>query len=175
MKRTAARDETEAGWRPEVGLHGLLLEAVLDKNPLPAAYRISYVANFYVGPLVKWMEASFGITRAEWIVLFCLSQSSRLNAMQISTVTGRPKTSVALAVQQLQRKKLIIRRKDALDARCRVLQLTDDGRSMYRKILARFMKRERDILDCLTPAERKELLRLFDKVIENGSKWAVAF
>src|SRR5450432_1132417 len=91
-------------WQPDADiLHHLLLDAVLKNNPIPAAYRISYVANFYVGPLVAKMEKSFKLTRPEWIVLFCLTRQPRLNAQQISTVTGRAKTSIAGAVKQLQK------------------------------------------------------------------------
>ena len=71
-------------------LHGLLLEAILKDNPIPLAYRMNYIANFYVGPLVAMMEKSFKLTRSEWIVLFCLTRQPRLNAQQISIVTGRP-------------------------------------------------------------------------------------
>src|ERR1700680_3542276 len=125
-------DEERTSWQPDAGvLHHLILDAILKNNPIPAAYRISYVANFYVGPLVAMMEKAFKLTRPEWIVLFCLTQQPRLNAQQISTVTGRPKTSIAGAVKQLQRKKLITRKADIADSRRRVLHLTEAGRSRY--------------------------------------------
>jgi hypothetical protein len=34
----------------------LVLTAILKNNPIPIAYRLNYVVNFYVGPLVKSME-----------------------------------------------------------------------------------------------------------------------
>src|SRR5439155_13082182 len=113
-KRSAGKGRGEklnVGWQPgEHSLHRLLLEAVLKDNPIPVAYRINYIANFYVGPLVARMEKTFKLSRPEWIVLFCLTRQPRLNAQQISIVTGRPKTSVASAVKMLQRKKLITRK-----------------------------------------------------------------
>ena len=67
-KRSAGKGRGEklnVGWQPgEHSLHRLLLEAVLKDNPIPFAYRINYVANFYVGPLVAMMEKSFRLTRA---------------------------------------------------------------------------------------------------------------
>ncbi|MBY0532342.1 MAG: MarR family transcriptional regulator [Xanthobacteraceae bacterium] len=160
-------------WQPAAEpVHSLLLKAILTENPIPAAYRINYVANFYVGPLVAMMEASFKLTRAEWIVLFCLTRQPRLNAQQISIVTGRPKTSIASAVKKLQRRKLITRVTDVADSRRQVLHLTASGREMYQSIVQNFIEREKAMLAGLTAAERQELTRLFDKIIRTAGDWA---
>jgi DNA-binding MarR family transcriptional regulator len=175
-KRGVAQPDTHTSWQPDGDvLHHLLLDAILKNNPIPAAYRISYVANFYVGPLVAWMEKSFKLTRPEWIVLFCLTQQARLNAQQISVVTGRPKTSIAGAIKQLQKKKLITRKADIADRRRRVLHMTDAGRNLYRAILGRFVAREADMLAGLNPGEQQLLLRLFDKIIKGDRTWAKAY
>jgi DNA-binding MarR family transcriptional regulator len=172
-KGAAARPDTRTSWQPDADvLHHLLLDAILNNNPVPAAYRISYVANFYVGPLVAWMEKSFNLTRPEWIVLFCLTQQARLNAQQISEVTGRPKTSIAGAIKQLQKKKLITRKADIADRRRRVLYLTDAGRNLYRGILGKFIAREADMLTSLNTGERALLIRLLDKIIKGDRTWA---
>jgi DNA-binding MarR family transcriptional regulator len=169
-----AKDELRTSWQPPVGdvVHDLVLDAVLRNNPIPLAYRINYVANFYVGPLVAWMERSFKLTRPEWIVLFCLMRQPRLNAQLISMVTGRPKTSIAGAVKQLQKKKLITRKTDIADSRRRVLHLTDAGRGLYKSIIDSFVAREGDMVASLDASEQQELLRLFDKMIRSSRTWA---
>ena len=172
-KGGAAEPDTRTSWQPDADvLHHLLLDAILKNNPIPAAYRVNYVANFYVGPLVAWMEKSFNLTRPEWIVLFCLTQQARLNAQQISQVTGRAKTSVAGAIKQLQKKKLITRKADIADRRRRVLHLTDAGRNLYRTILGRFVAREAHMLTSLNAGERALLIRLLDKIIKGDRAWA---
>jgi len=169
----AAADRPETSWQPDGELlHGLILEAILKGNPIPLAYRINYVANFYVGPLVAQMEKAHRLTRSEWIVLFCLNRQPRLNAQQIHIVTGRPKTSIATAVKLLQRKKLITRKTDIADTRRRVLHLTDAGRALYKSIIDGFVARETDMLKCLDAGERRELLRVFDKIIKHAGTWA---
>jgi DNA-binding MarR family transcriptional regulator len=175
MGKTAAARETDQSttWQPAADvLHQLLLDAILKDNPIPAAYRISYVANFYVGPLVAQMEKSFRLTRPEWIVLFCLTRQPRLNAQQISIVTGRPKTSIAGAVKQLQKKKLITRKADISDRRRRVLHLTEAGRNLYEAIIGSFIAREADMLTSLNAGERRLLIRLFDKIMKGDRSWA---
>ncbi len=174
MTRNAAPANREVSiWQPDGGtLHDLLLAAILKNNPIPVAYRINYVANFYVGPLIRRSETKFRMTRPEWIVLFCLTQQPRLNAMQISMVTGRPKASVAAAVKLLQKKKLITRNPDAADGRRQVLQLTPAGHETYKAIVGSFIERENAMLECLTAGERKTLLQLFDKLVQNSRSWA---
>lgn len=172
-RRPVTDDRSETSWQPEGELlHGLILDAILKGNPIPVAYRINYVANFYVGPLVAQMEKQHRLTRSEWIVLFCLNRQSRLNAQQIHIVTGRPKTSIATAVKLLQRKKLITRKTDIADTRRRVLHLTESGRVLYRSIVSGFVAREAAMLESLDAGERRELLRLFEKIIRNAGTWA---
>ena len=163
-------------WEPENDIvRHLVLVAILKNNPIPTAYRLNYVANFYVGPLIKWMEQRYEMTRPEWIVLFCLNQQTGLNAQQISDVTGRPKTSISTAVKQLQKKKLIARYVDIKDGRRQVLNATDSGQKMYRSILRNFISREADMLACLDKNERRLLVSLLDKMIENSASWAKSY
>lgn len=172
-RSTAPVEREDTSWQPHGDvLHGLVLDAILKDNPIPLAYRINYVANFYVGPLVAQMEKRFKLTRPEWIVLFCLTRQPRLNAQLISIVSGRPKTSIASAVKQLQRKKLITRKTDIADSRRRVLYLTEAGRSLYKAIVDGFVAREAAMLESLDAGERRVLLRLFDKMIKNAGRWA---
>ena len=165
-------DKHHTSWHPGTDVvHQLLLDNILKNNPIPSAYRINYAANFYIGPLIANMERKFKLTRPEWIVLFCLTQQPKLNAQQISTVTGRAKTSIAGAVKQLQRKKLITRKTDTLDTRRRVLHLTDSGRSLYKSIISGFIAREAHMLAGLNADERRTLISLLDKIIKTRN-WA---
>jgi DNA-binding MarR family transcriptional regulator len=168
-----ANQKEATSWEPENDIvRHLVLAAILKKNPIPVAYRLNYVANFYVGPLIKWMERKFSMTRPEWIVLFCLNQQTGLNAQQISTVTGRPKTSISAAVNQLLRKKLIARQVDSRDGRRQVLQSTESGTKIYEAILRNFTAREVDMLDCLSANERKTLMSILDKMVSESGSWA---
>lgn len=175
-KRKASLDPTarqRTVWEPENDLlRHLVLTAILKNNPIPIAYRLNYVANFYVGPLVKSMEQKHKMTRPEWIVLFCLNQQAGLNAQQISNVTGRHKTSISTAVRQLQIKKLIDRDTDFKDGRRQVLRVTEAGQKIYKAILGKFVARESDMTACLDRAERNALIAILDKMIVDSSRWA---
>ena len=166
-------DQPQTVWEPENDLlRHLVLTAILRNNPIPVAYRLNYVANFYVGPLVKSMEETHRMTRPEWIVLFCLNQQPGLNAQQISNVTGRHKTSISTAVRQLQAKKLIVRNTDFKDGRRQVLRVTETGQRIYKAILSKFVAREADMIACLDRTERDALVAILDKIIADSSSWA---
>ncbi len=166
-------DDVHTIWQPDAdAARRLTLAAILDDNPLPIAYRLNYLANFYVGPLIKKMEHELGMTRPEWIVLFCLTRRSGLSAQQISDVTGRPKTSISAAVKQLQRKKLLSRSIDMKDGRRRVLQITEAGQRTYAKILEGFARREAEMVACLSKSERTTFLQILNKLVDNSAGWA---
>lgn len=101
-----------------------------------------------------------------------LNQRADLSAQQISSVTGRPKTSISAAVKQLQQKKLIRRSTDVAEARRQVLRLTDAGRRIYAEILESFVKREAEMVACLDRNERRQFTRLLDKLIVHSERWA---
>jgi len=175
MSNIAVTDSSQRGTicRPDNDfVRQLVLAAILKNNPIPIAYRLNYVANFYVGPLVKGIEKKYKMTRPEWIVLFCLNQQPGLNAQQISSVTGRPKTSISTAVRQLQERKLILRRTDVKDGRRQVLRATGAGQKVYKAILSSFVAREADMLAGLDRSERRTFIGLLDKIIEHGATWA---
>ena len=168
-------DAPDTGWRPGPDLRELILAAILHRNPIPVAYRLNYLANFYVGPLVAKMERTHRMTRSEWIVLFCLRQRRGMNAQQISTVTGRPKTSISAAVKKLMKKKLISRTTDRADRRRQVVHVTDAGALVYEQILAGFVAREAEMTRCLSDKEIETFLALLGKLVNNSSAWARAY
>jgi DNA-binding MarR family transcriptional regulator len=151
------------------------LARILGPNPILDAYVLNYLANFYVGPLLKVVESRQGLTRPEWIVIFCLTQQPGLNAQQISDVTGRAKSSISHAVKLLQKKRLLRRRPDTLDGRRRVLELTDGGREAYRDLIPFFVEREAAMLACLSDTERRSLRKLMLKLTDNMESWAKSY
>jgi DNA-binding MarR family transcriptional regulator len=148
---------------------------ILEHNPFLDAYLLNYLANFYVGPLLKVADARQGLTRPEWIVIFCLVQHEGLNAQQISDATGRAKSSISHAVKLLQKKDFLRRGPDPLDGRRQVLRLTASGRAAYTDLVGFFIEREAAMFDCLTDDERHTLRELMLKLTDNMDSWAKSY
>ena len=151
------------------------LAAILARNPILDAYLLNYLANFYVGPLLKVVEARQSLTRPEWIVIFCLTQHEALNAQEISDVTGRPKSSISHAVIMLQKKGLLRRTADPMDGRRQILKLTAAGRRAYEDLVLFFIEREQAMLNCLSATERRTLRKLLLKLTGNMESWAKSY
>jgi len=151
------------------------LAAILSGNPIFDAYLLNYLANFYVGPLLKVVETRQNLTRPEWIVIFCLTQHEGLNAQEVSDVTGRPKSSISNAVIMLQKKGLLRRTADPMDGRRQILKLTAAGRRAYEDLVTFFIERQEAMLACLSAGERRTLRKLLLRLADNMESWAKSY
>jgi len=61
---------------------------------------------------------------------------------------------------------------DIADSRRRVLHLSDSGQRIDTAIIGSFIAREKALLETLDPGERRELVRLFGKIIAAVDAWA---
>lgn len=148
---------------------------ILDRNRIRLAYRISWLANFYSGPIYRRLEMERGLTRPEVIVMVCLAHAPGIAAADICAATGRPKNSISRAVARLLRDGRIARRADPEDGRATILALTAEGHALYEALLPEFQAREASMLAPLNAAERAELDRLLGKLVHRDDDWAAVF
>jgi MarR family transcriptional regulator, temperature-dependent positive regulator of motility len=148
---------------------------VLEDNPVPIAYRLSWVANFLTGPVYEEMEQRFALTRPEFVILFNLVTSPGCTAQDVAEASGRPKNSISRAVNALLRRRLISRRIDGVDQRRRPLNVTSAGRRLYKLALPLFVDRERQMLAPLDAKERAVFDRLLKKLVFRTDTWAQTY
>lgn len=148
------------------------LKPVINDNIVRDAYRISYLANFFSGPLYVDLEAKLGLTRTEVVILIMLAHVDGLAAKDICQMSGRPKNSVSRAVHRLQQKTMIKRRPDKEDGRRFLLSLTARGRKTYEAFIPAFVEREAIMLESLSASERRVLDQLLTKLIDESDTWA---
>ena len=173
--REDAAGSDDAGWNDVRSTDGDLRHSILRGNPVLAAYRLNFLANFFTGPLYKRMEAETGITRPEFIVMLCLDHRPGVTGQDISAATGRPKNSLSRAIARLETKGLIARTVDSSDQRRQPMVLTDAGRETYRDLLPRVVERESQMLAPLSVRERRELLDLLGKMCRASDGWAETY
>lgn len=144
---------------------------ILGASAITVGYRLSYLANFFVGPIYNEITRTTGLARSEFVVLFCIEHVGELSAQDVCEITGRPKNSVSQAVTKLLKAGLIQRRTDSTDARRSILGLTSKGDALYRQLIPRFQQRETEMLSVLTPREREQFARLIGKLTLRGDNW----
>lgn len=80
--------------------------------------------------------ARHGITHAQWVLLWFLSQSGSLTPLQLSQRAGIKKASATAVIEALTRRKLIRGDKDRIDRRKLNLQLTPSGLALMQELIA---------------------------------------
>jgi MarR family transcriptional regulator, temperature-dependent positive regulator of motility len=150
-------------------------DAILGKNAITIGYRLSYLANFFTGPVYGEVMRRHGIARSEFVVLFCLLHVGTLTAQDVCEITGRPKNSISQAVTKLTGAGYIKRKADLEDARRMKLLATSAGRKLYDQVMPLFLDRERAMLAPLTAREAKQFETLLAKLVLRDDDWARAF
>lgn len=153
------------------GLFGPLSLTMLTDTELSPAWRISFLANFFTGPIYARIQDHFGLSRPGFVILFSLSHQDGLVARDICLVTGLPKNSISRAVTELEAKGLIGRDTDAADRRAKPLKLTPQGRALLGEVVPLFRDRQAAMLAVLDEAEAAEFDRLMTKVVFAMPDW----
>ena len=105
-----------------------------------------------------------GLTKEEWKVLMVLHDSVRSHGwlcQDLDVSTG----AMTNRLDKLERRGLIRRTPDPHDRRGVLLKLTKTGESQLEDYIDAGARRERELLDDLTVAEKKQLNRLMSKLL----------
>lgn len=152
-------------------MKGIRKDILLNKV-LPFGWRINYLANYYSLIVNRQLMRQYKTTRQEFVVLFCLANSTNVTAADVCEVTGRPKNTISRAVKGLFNKGHITKRPHLTDARAEILRLEPSGKRLYDRIITVFHERDRAMMARLNEAERRTLVQLLDKMVEGFNPWS---
>lgn len=159
----AARDEAPA--RKETKIRKL------DRGPLPGLYgynlRIAQVAVFenFIKVVGSGLAGRMGgLTPGRFSLLVLLRANPGINQTDLSRGVGVDKSTLTPALDQLEKKGLILRQRTATDRRTYALSLSPAGEQLLSELMAKVEQHEKNIIAALTPAERVTLNRLLKKM-----------
>lgn len=135
----------------------------LDEVEFHDAALLSYVTSAIIVPAYNDVKSEFGIIRAEYLLLLCLSHFPVLTAQDVSRLTGRPRNSISRAVNRMLREGYIKRIPDPDDGRQAKLSIRAAGRKLHSEVAAFLVNHQEKVLGVLTKSERKTLERLLRK------------
>jgi DNA-binding MarR family transcriptional regulator len=127
-------------------------------------YRLAVLAEAVSRSIALVYTARFNLTRDEWRVLAALAETGAMKTTHVIEHTTLDKMQVSRAVKQLACDGYLDRTGDPDDGRGYVLQLTPQGRTLYRKVVPMVQAREAFLLEDLTPEERAALDSALRKV-----------
>ena len=150
-----------------LGRHRLdaFTHARLWRNPCGFAARFNYLGLRYNTPLYGWVEERFGLSRAEFVILYSLGLMDGVTASEIAASTAFPKNTLSRAVKRIAKLGLIRRSEGASDRRQQILTLRAQGRAVLDEALPRFVALEAEMLAPLSLVERETLQALMAKVV----------
>jgi MarR family transcriptional regulator, organic hydroperoxide resistance regulator len=111
--------------------------------------------------------ARHGITHAQWVLLWFLSQAGSLTPLELSRRAGIQKASATSVIDALRKRRLIDGDQDSVDRRKINLHLTPAGAELMRELIACAVATNAEARAGLSDKEVKTLLRLLRGVTAN--------
>jgi len=143
----------------------------LWENPCWFSFRLNYLALQFNNPVYGMIQKRLGLLRPEFVVLWSLYLSGPSTLTDVVRSSGFPKNTLSRAASKVHRLGLIDREDDADDQRRITLCLTDKGQEAVRAVEAEMLGHERQMLECLSPAERLTLSEILTKLVATSATW----
>lgn len=146
---------------------------MLEGSELSETWALCFVANHFIGPMYRAIEAEADITRPEFVVLLCVNQFDGLVAQDVADMSGLPRNTVSRGVNRLISNGYLCRAPAGGGIRDKVLRLTADGLTLYGRLRKHPERRRVAMLREITEPERRTLNRLLLKLAHSTERWAV--
>jgi DNA-binding MarR family transcriptional regulator len=131
-------------------------------------FRLNRLAAEVSSALSVEYQERYGLDIPEWRVLATLGfRNEACSAQYIAHCTRTHKSTISRAVTALMNRQLVERVENADDRREFALRMTRKGKALYEELIPRLLRREQEILSCLSAQERKDFAMLLGK-IENS-------
>jgi DNA-binding MarR family transcriptional regulator len=128
-------------------------------------FRLNRLAAEVSNALSDEYQARYGLDIPEWRVLATLGfRNEACSAQYISDCTRTHKSTISRAVTALMERQIIERVENAQDRREFRLRLTRKGRALYEELIPGLLRKEQEMLSCLSAAERKQFAALLGKI-----------
>jgi DNA-binding MarR family transcriptional regulator len=131
-------------------------------------FRLNRLAAEVSSALSVEYAARYGLDIPEWRVLATLGfRHDACSAQYIAQCTRTHKSTISRAVTSLMKRQIVERVENADDRREFRLRLTRQGAQLYGDLIPRLLRKEQEILSCLSAQERRDFARLLGKVEES--------
>jgi DNA-binding MarR family transcriptional regulator len=128
-------------------------------------FRLNRLAAEVSAALSGEYQERYGLDIPEWRVLATLGfRNDACSAQYIAHCTRTHKSTISRAVTALMTRQLVERVENEDDRREFRLRLTRKGKALYEELIPRLLRKEQDILSCLSAQERKDFALMLGKI-----------
>jgi DNA-binding MarR family transcriptional regulator len=143
--------------KPETDAEPLVLQDFLP-------YRLSVVTEAVSGLFATRYQERFGLSIPEWRVVAVVGQQGGPSTQEVIERTGMDRVRVSRAVIRLADKGLLERLQHPRDQRAQLLQLSRQGRAVYREIVPLAREMQAALASALSEAEQRQLGTILEKI-----------
>lgn len=120
-------------------------------------YRITLLAKLLDRCTNRLLQASSGLSVAEWRVLAQLAIQSPASVRQLAEQAWVDRAEVSRAAASLERRGFVERRENLKDRRSPLLYCSDEGRDLYRRVAPSRHEFHRSLTDLLSPVQAGQM------------------
>ncbi|HJW10964.1 MAG TPA: MarR family transcriptional regulator [Albitalea sp.] len=132
-----------------------------------SSQRVADAFSVFAPAFLKWQYAGVlveGMTYPRMRLIHQLAEDGPLLMGQLSERLKVSARNVTVLVDGLEREKLVRRLSHPTDRRATLVEITEPGRSMHRRIYASHADRAAALFDALTQEEQRSLMRVLEKL-----------
>jgi DNA-binding MarR family transcriptional regulator len=128
-------------------------------------FRLNRLAAEVSATLSSEYRERYELDIPEWRVLATLGfRNEACSAQYIAQCTRTHKSTISRAVTALLTRRLVERVENKDDRREFALRLTRKGKALYEKLIPRLLRKEGEIMSCLTAREQRDFARMLGKI-----------
>ena len=128
-------------------------------------FRLNRLAAEVSAELSSEYQQRYGLDIPEWRVLATLGfRDDACSAQYIAHCTRTHKSTISRAVSALMERQVVERVENEDDRREFALRMTRKGNALYEELIPRLLRKEREILSCLSAQERKDFAHMLGKI-----------
>ena len=133
-------------------------------------YRLSVASNEVSRLIARAYQDRFGLTIAQWRLIFILSQEGSATPQTLVALTAMDKVMVSRAAQGLLARHLVRREPNATDGRSHHLTLSETGMTLFSEVAPAALAYEAAVLEGLAPEDVQKLDALLRRLETQAHK-----
>jgi DNA-binding MarR family transcriptional regulator len=111
----------------------------------------------------------YGITPVQCAAMMMVNRSADIDQRTLARCIGFDTSTIAGVIDRLEARGLLRRSLSALDARLRLITLTDQGRALLECVMPSVLRAQDRMLEPLAEAERADFMRMLRRLVASNN------
>ncbi|GMT44078.1 MAG: hypothetical protein IEMM0003_0897 [bacterium] len=129
------------------------------------SYHLNKVTNAIRYQFNKYLK-SFEITGEQFAIMKIIQEHANLSQNQIAKIISKDKTTIARAIDLLEKKKLISKKRSADDRRTYLIEINESGRQILSQAIPIAIRYNKIIKDRISDKDEEAFLRVLNIMLD---------